>query len=36
MNDLTLAEDAAVYVLSQMTDEEEAALIWWLDGRGSD
>jgi hypothetical protein len=36
MTDTTPAEDAAAYVLQQMTDDEEAALIWYLDGRASD
>jgi len=36
MNELTPAENAAMYALSQMTDDEETALIAWLDGRSSD
>jgi len=36
MNDSNPALDAAAEVWGQMTDEEEAALIDWLDGRSSD
>jgi len=36
MNENSDAMDAAVHVWSLMTDEEEAALIEYLDGRSSD
>ena len=36
MFDLTPAEEVAVYVLQQMSEEEDAALTEYLDGRSSD
>jgi len=36
MTEPTPALEAAANTWSQMTDDEEAALIWYLDGRASD